>query len=437
MTAPMSMVALSMQEKERKRRLRDQAWSKTAWEDTENETTNRYGVAPTVTQPPTASNVPEEVWSSRLAGVDQYGQAATAGAKGSAATKQARRSQISFNNWKKQQEESLKKMQASFAQSQKAMQEEYARRLNEQQAGQRGATVTYSPNGNSSAGIQAGQYDFGNETDNNIARWARQAGWAEEQLPTLVAVARDESGGSPTAINDRNRNGSIDYGLMQTNTIHRGSSFIPQGYYEGGWRDPVTNLKVAKAIYDQSGNWSPWVTYNNGLKYKPQYSRRTFSAAPIQSGGNTNITGNGQLRTSIVQTAMKYIGTPYVFAGNSLTQGVDCSGLLHEVFELFNIKSPRTADEYSHPERWARNGSYGGAKSVTGYRTSINNLQPGDLVAWQGGWRGPNLVGHIAFYAGNGEIVEAPRTGLNVRRRALTSREQNRLIGIKLRYEGE
>jgi cell wall-associated NlpC family hydrolase len=45
-------------------------------------------------------------------------------------------------------------------------------------------------------------------------------------------------------------------------------------------------------------------------------------------------------------------------------------------------------------------------QATLGARVPINQLRPGDLVA------GPH---HIAVYAGNGMMYEAPRTGLSVR----------------------
>ena len=56
-----------------------------------------------------------------------------------------------------------------------------------------------------------------------------------------------------------------------------------------------------------------------------------------------------------------------------------------------------------------------------GARVPINKLRAGDLVA------GP---GHIAVYAGNGMMWEAPRTGLTVR----LTRVRNGMVGVSLNY---
>jgi cell wall-associated NlpC family hydrolase len=118
---------------------------------------------------------------------------------------------------------------------------------------------------------------------------------------------------------------------------------------------------------------------------------------------------------------MQVIGLPYVWGGNSLQNGVDCSGLVQQIYGQLGVSLPRTAHDQSH--------------STMGTRAAINQLQPGDLVAWQGGWRGPNYVGHIAIYAGNGEIIEAPSAGQTVRRRNLRSDEN--VFGYHLSLPGD
>ena len=45
---------------------------------------------------------------------------------------------------------------------------------------------------------------------------------------------------------------------------------------------------------------------------------------------------------------------------------------------------------------------------------SMAQAQPGDLIAWDNSSRN-NGVDHIAIYIGGGKMIEAPRTGLNVR----------------------
>lgn len=49
------------------------------------------------------------------------------------------------------------------------------------------------------------------------------------------------------------------------------------------------------------------------------------------------------LGEEIVDYGKQFIGTPYVWGGNDLKKGVDCSGLTKEVFETFDINITRLA----------------------------------------------------------------------------------------------
>ena len=97
-------------------------------------------------------------------------------------------------------------------------------------------------------------------------------------------------------------------------------------------------------------------------------------------GASTGVSGS-----SVVSYAMQFVGKPYVWGGNSLTNGVDCSGFVHEVYAHFGISTPRYSQAF---------------KSV-GQAVSFDNIQPGDVVVYPG---------HVAIYAGGGVIVEAQST---------------------------
>ena len=107
------------------------------------------------------------------------------------------------------------------------------------------------------------------------------------------------------------------------------------------------------------------------------------------SGGSTgsagNVTGasyNAELGAQIVAYAKQFIGNPYVWGGNSLTDGIDCSGFTQQVYGHFGFRL----------DRWSGHQRYNG----TGI--SYAEIQPGDLIYYSG---------HVAIYAGNGQIVHA------------------------------
>ena len=94
----------------------------------------------------------------------------------------------------------------------------------------------------------------------------------------------------------------------------------------------------------------------------------------------TNVSGE-----DIVAYARQFVGNPYVWGGNSLTNGCDCSGFVHLVYQHFGISTPRYSQAF---------------KSV-GQPVAYQNIQAGDVVVYPG---------HVAIYIGNGCIVEAQST---------------------------
>jgi hypothetical protein len=107
-------------------------------------------------------------------------------------------------------------------------------------------------------------------------------------------------------------------------------------------------------------------------------------------------------RGAVIQAAKRGLGTPYVWGGNSLRNGVDCSGLVQQAFSRAGINLPRISYQQAN----------------YGRRVGIKNLKPGDLVAWNNSPRNPG-ADHIAIYLGNGRIIEAARPGTSVRIRRL------------------
>lgn len=101
---------------------------------------------------------------------------------------------------------------------------------------------------------------------------------------------------------------------------------------------------------------------------------------PTESEGK-NPTGSVS-GSAILSYALQFEGNPYLWGGNSLTNGIDCSGFVHAVLAHFGISSPR----YSASFR-----SFGKA-------VSESNMQVGDILCYSG---------HVGFYAGGGQLFSA------------------------------
>ena len=127
-------------------------------------------------------------------------------------------------------------------------------------------------------------------------------------------------------------------------------------------------------------------------------SYRSFSGGVPGLMAWTSTAGSGPTGSAFVSEAGKAIGTPYVWGG-AHPGGFDCSGLVQYSAEKVGIHNvPRTSEE-----QWA-----------WVQRISQSQLQPGDLVFEQ--WPGEASPGHVAIYAGGGQIIQAPAPGQNVQK---------------------
>lgn len=120
------------------------------------------------------------------------------------------------------------------------------------------------------------------------------------------------------------------------------------------------------------------------------------SSEDTSSSQDTASSSSSSLRQSVVNYALQFVGNPYVYGGNSLTNGIDCSGFTQQILAHFGVSIPRTA----------------ASQSGTGTAVSLDNIQPGDLLFYSSG----SGIGHVSMYIGNGQVVHAsnPTSGIIV-----------------------
>lgn len=115
------------------------------------------------------------------------------------------------------------------------------------------------------------------------------AGLAYQVNPWLLyAIAEKESSLNPMAVNDRNKDGTSDYGLMQINDF-----WIPliekYGYKKNDLFDPCTNIHIGAWVLAQSikvfgNNWRAVGAYNAGtrLNEKREFLRQKYASSVFE-----------------------------------------------------------------------------------------------------------------------------------------------------------
>lgn len=172
-------------------------------------------------------------------------------------------------------------------------------------------------------------------SDGQLASVARYGGFSLEESKVAVAIMLAESGGDPAAVN-RNRNGSIDRGVFQINSIH-GAKF------PGNLHDPLYNATAARAIFLDAKGWSPWSTYKSGA-YK-QFLDRGRAAFDFGPKGILH----GENPADAIRRAAGMTVDDIVDEGGVLNEAVDATaGPLGAIGDL--------ASALSDPEWWKRVG---------------------------------------------------------------------------------
>lgn len=118
----------------------------------------------------------------------------------------------------------------------------------------------------------------------------------------------------------------------------------------------------------------------NNTKYQIQKTATTEFIFSNSYG--TGATAQG---TTIVQFALQWVGNPYVWGGNSLTNGIDCSHFVWQCLTHCGV--------YNGP--YATSGEW---RSLGQPVADLAHAKAGDVLCY---------AGHVAIYDGNGMIVEA------------------------------
>ena len=127
---------------------------------------------------------------------------------------------------------------------------------------------------------------------------------------------------------------------------------------------------------------------------------------PAPAPGEVELTGNPIIDTAVAW-AVAQIGSWYQWGGTcknpfgpSASGRCDCSSLMQQAYAHAGVTLPRVAADQTRSGAEVANPA---------------DIQPGDLIGIPGSLGSPTRAGHIGMYVGNGMVVEAPYTGVQVR----------------------
>lgn len=119
-------------------------------------------------------------------------------------------------------------------------------------------------------------------------------------------------------------------------------------------------------------------------------------------------------RAEAARAGLNFIGTPYVWGGNDINKGIDCSAFVKTLYGEIGIKLPRTAAEQARVGQPIKR---------------LEDLRAGDrLYFWE---KKRNTIGHTGMYLGNGYFVHSSRGHNGVNTDRLTEKWQRILVAAR------
>ncbi|MFD7908157.1 MULTISPECIES: NlpC/P60 family protein [unclassified Kitasatospora] len=138
-------------------------------------------------------------------------------------------------------------------------------------------------------------------------------------------------------------------------------------------------------------------------------SRTDLGSAPSSSPVAKPPAAGSSRGAAALSYAATKIGSPYVWAATG-PNSFDCSGLMVWAFDQAGVSLPRTSQEQA------------GAGTRIG--TDLSQAQPGDLLIFF------NDAHHVGIYAGNGQVLHAPKPGASVRYEAVTNMPLSSIVRV-------
>ncbi|WP_370808029.1 NlpC/P60 family protein [Eubacterium ramulus] len=150
-------------------------------------------------------------------------------------------------------------------------------------------------------------------------------------------------------------------------------------------------LAEAQTVKTSTAGVSNVANNNSSSSSKSESKKSSDSDSESSSSDSSSSSSGSGSGSAVASYGCQFVGNPYVWGGESLTNGADCSGFVKSVYGHFGVSLPHSS----------------GALTGVGRAVSTSDMQPGDIVCYSG---------HVAIYIGGGQIVHAssPSTGIKI-----------------------
>jgi cell wall-associated NlpC family hydrolase len=250
-----------------------------------------------------------------------------------------------------------------------------------------------------------------------VEKYCKEFG-ISDQVMVILAIMQVESGGKGGDVMQASESMGLPVNTLDTEaSIKQGVKYFAsllkskkaagvdlntaiQSYnYGGGFIDYVAKhgkkytLELAVSFAKEKSGGQK-VTYTNPVaKNSWRYAYGNMFYVSVIS--QYLVTGGAKFDDKTVQAimdeALKYQGTRYVFGGSTPATGFDCSGLTSWCYGKAGIKLPRTAQ----------------AQYDATAHLNIKDAKPGDLVFFHSTYNTADYVTHVGIYAGGMKMYNA------------------------------